>query len=383
MNWGEPVVYCSGCRRQSRWTHGGVALSQAHLESTKAQSIARSSTSGMPRVHVIAPEPPVPAARYPRGAVRVIALMNQKGGVGKTTTCVNLGAALAHMGQRVLLIDLDPQAHLSLHLGVEPDSLQKSMYHLLVDPMTTAAEILQRTESAVDLLPAQVSLAGVESELADRVVTGAAQTVLRQKIMALLSQASLPDRNVVVRDQEPRGDFCPTQPDGLEGEVRTPESTTVNTAAAYDYVMIDCPPSLGLLTINALTFAQEVIVPMQAHFLALQGLGKLLETIMMLRQGVNHDLRVSGVVLCMHEKQTILAGEVIADLQKFLESARGTDVPWCDAVVLAPPIRRNIKLAESPSFGRSIFEYAPECHGALDYGRLAKSVMSHAVAASH
>lgn len=358
-------------------------MSQSHLESTKAQSIARSSTSGMPRVHVSAPEPPVPAARYPRGAVRVIALMNQKGGVGKTTTCVNLGAALAHMGQRVLLIDLDPQAHLSLHLGVEPDSLQKSMYHLLVDPMTTAAEILQRTESAVDLLPAQVSLAGVESELADRVVTGAAQTVLRQKIMVLLSQASLPDRNVVVRDQEPRGDFCPTQSDGLEGEVRTPDSTTVNTAAAYDYVMIDCPPSLGLLTINALTFAQEVIVPMQAHFLALQGLGKLLETIMMLRQGVNHDLRVSGVVLCMHEKQTILAGEVIADLQKFLESARGTDVPWCDAVVLAPPIRRNIKLAESPSFGRSIFEYAPECHGALDYGRLAKSVMSHAVAASH
>lgn len=274
------------------------------------------------------------------GEPRIIALMNQKGGVGKTTTAVNLGAGLAQQGQRVLMIDLDPQAHLSLHLGIDPDELEaesagKSMYHLLADAETTAAEIVQQTEDGVAVLPAEVSLAGVEAELADRVVTGAAQTVLKTKCRDLTRQ--------------------------------------------FDTVIIDCPPSLGLLTINALTLAQEVIVPMQAHFLALQGLGKLLETITMLRRGINTDLLVSGIVLCMHERQTILANEVINDLNGFLEGARGGDAPWRDAVVYDPPIRRNIKLAEAPSFGQSIFRYAPDCHGAEDYATLAASVAKHRV----
>ena len=121
---------------------------------------------------------------------------------------------------------------------------------------------------------------------------------------------------------------------------------------------MDCPPSLGLLTINALTLAHEVIVPMQAHFLALQGLSKLLETVGRVREGINPTLSVAGIVLCMHEANTILAGEVINDLKGFLDQARGTDAPWRDAVVYEPPIRRNIKLAEAPSFGKSIFHYA-------------------------
>ena len=148
----------------------------------------------------------------------------------------------------------------------------------------------------------------------------------------------------------------------------------------FDYVLIDCPPSLGLLTINALAFAQEVIVPLQAHFLALQGLSKLLDTVTLVKQALNPDLTVAGVILCMHESQTILASEVIADLNTFLEGSRMQEVPWQNAVVFQPPIRRNIKLAESPSFGQTIFDYAPTCPGACDYRELAQSILQHAAA---
>jgi chromosome partitioning protein len=261
--------------------------------------------------------------------------MNQKGGVGKTTTTVNLGAGLAALGKRVLFIDLDPQAHMTLHLGVDPEALQQSVYHVLTDPNVAAASVVQSVGERMSVLPAEVNLAGVESELSAMAASGQAQRVLRDKVAPLLSG-------------------------GADG--------------AYDYVIIDCPPSLGLLTINALTMAQEVFVPMQAHFLALQGLSKLLETIMLVKQGVNPTLRATGIILCMHEAQTLLTKEVMADLTSFLEAARTMDVPWRDAVVLQPPIRRNVKLAECPSFGKSIFEYAPQSAGANDYKLLAESV---------
>ena len=142
----------------------------------------------------------------------------------------------------------------------------------------------------------------------------------------------------------------------------------------FDYVLIDCPPSLGLLTINALTMASEVIVPMQAHFLALQGMTKLFETLGMVRQGINPGLTVAGVVLCMHEGNTLLAGDVMNELESLFESGRGTDMPWAGARVYDPPIRRNIKLAEAPSHGQSVLRYAPESNGARDYLRLARSI---------
>jgi len=148
----------------------------------------------------------------------------------------------------------------------------------------------------------------------------------------------------------------------------------VNGTTAYDYVLLDCPPSLGLLTVNGLALANEVFVPMQTHYLALQGLSKLLQTVGMVKQAVNPSLRVTGIVLCMHEAQTILAGEVMADLTSFLEAARTMDVPWRDAVVLHPAVRRNIKLAECPSFGQTIFGYAPGSAGANDYRLLAEAV---------
>jgi len=139
-------------------------------------------------------------------------------------------------------------------------------------------------------------------------------------------------------------------------------------------VLIDCPPSLGLLTVSALSMVREVIVPMQAHFLALQGMSKLLETIGMVRQRLNPALRVAGRMLCMHDAQTVLAQEIRGDLDAFLDSARAQPVAWRHARVYEPAVRRNIKLAEAPSFGQTIFQYEPHCAGARDYAALARAL---------
>ncbi|MDX1682176.1 MAG: ParA family protein, partial [Phycisphaeraceae bacterium] len=173
---------------------------------------------------------------------------------------------------------------------------------------------------------------GVESEMAAATGAGTGQAILRQRCQPLLEQR------------------------------------------AFDYVLIDCPPSLGLLTVNALAMVREVIVPMQAHFLALQGLSKLLETVRMVRSGINPRLRVSGVVLCVHDAQTILAQEVESDLQAFFEESRTQPVAWRHAQVFHPAVRRNIKLAESPSFGQTIFNYEPDSAGAQDYAALAETI---------
>lgn len=275
---------------------------------------------------------------------RIIAMINQKGGVGKTTTTANLAAALALAGRHVLVVDLDPQAHLTLHLGVDPDELEHSIYDLMVDDDLGALDIACRIENhdseggSLALLPANVNLAGIEAELGPKMVTGQAQQILKQKCDPMIF---------------PEGYDAPTP---------------------FDYVLLDCPPSLGLLTINGLTLSREVIVPMQAHFLALQGLSKLFETVRLIRQSFNPQLSVAGVVLCMHEKQTVLATEVVADLKTFLDANRNMDVPWRHARVYSPPVRRNIKLAEGPSFGQTIFQYAPSSNGAEDYRRLAEDV---------
>lgn len=279
------------------------------------------------------PPNPKPTPINKPDQTRVLALMNQKGGVGKTTSAVNIGAALANLGLNVLCIDLDPQAHLTLSLGIEPDEIEKSNYDLLTDKDTTAMETVRytaRDDKRLAVLPAETNLAGVESELSDMIATGLAQTILRNKCKDLVKE--------------------------------------------FDYVLIDCPPSLGLLTINALTMANEIVVPMQAHFLALQGMTKLFETIGMVRQGINPNLTVAGVVLCMHEGNTLLANEVITELNGFFESARGTDQPWANGQVFQPPVRRNIKLAEAPSFGQSVHAYAPDSNGAQDYLAVARSI---------
>ncbi len=282
------------------------------------------------RRHLDAGKPKNDAVAPPRpfAMTRVIALMNQKGGVGKTTTTVNLAAGLARRGRPTLLIDLDPQAHSTLHLGISPDEVKRSAYDLLLDP-ENAADAPRPCRPNLWIVPSVTDLAAAESEL-----------------------ASASDRQ--------------------ERLTRALDSFR----SRFEFILFDCPPSLGLLTLNALAAAKEVIVPMQAHFLALQGLGKLLETVHLVGKEVNPRLRVSGVVLCMHEETTKHSKEVVADIAGFFEESAKQDLPWRGARVYKPPIRRNIKLAECPSFGQTIFEYAPTCPGASDYEQLADALIA-------
>ena len=262
---------------------------------------------------------------------RLIALMNQKGGVGKTTTTVNLAAALARAGRSTLVVDLDPQAHATLHLGVDPAMIQASVYDVLTHQDFDPAQAIVRSREHLHVLPSVTDLAGIEVELAGHAADLAGQRRLERALERF--------------------------------------------AAGYEYVLIDCPPSLGLLTINGLAAAREVIIPMQAHFLALQGVGKLLETVAIVGKTINPRLRVTGVVLCMHDTASHHSREVVADLEGFFEQSRTQDVAWRFARVLRPAIRRNIKLAECPSFGKTIFEYAADAPGATDYENLAATLL--------
>ena len=258
----------------------------------------------------------------------MIALMNQKGGVGKTTTTVNLAAAFARAGRPTLVVDLDPQAHATLHLGVDPSEVNISVYDALVESSIEPASTVRRVRDNLSIMPAVTDLAGAETEL-----------------------AQMPDRQ------------------------RRLERALAALADRYEFVLLDCPPSLGLLTVNGLSAAREVLIPMQAHYLAMQGVGKLLETIKLVTANINAQLRVLGVVLCMHDNSSTHTREVVAEVEGFFKAARGMDVPWKHARVLRPPVRRNIKLAEAPSYGQTIFEYAPNASGAEDYNAIAWSLL--------
>jgi len=259
--------------------------------------------------------------------MRRIAIINQKGGVGKTTTAVNLAAALAECGQRVCVIDLDPQAHATTHLGIEPDGKSSSMYDVLVNSRPLA-EVRRKVGERLWIAGSDINLAAAEVELAG--VVG---------------------REVILRD------------------------LLLQDEGAFDFVFMDCAPSLGVLTLNALAAASEVFIPLQPHFLALHGMGKLLETTALVAKRINPALKVTGIVLCLYESSTRLAQEVVNDLQGYLDKSRGTSAPWAKARIFKTHIRRNIKLAECPSFGQSIFAYAATCHGALDYMSLAQEVL--------
>jgi len=262
--------------------------------------------------------------------MRRIAILNQKGGVGKTTTTVNLSAALAAAGKRVCVLDLDPQAHATTHLGLEPDGALGSLYDVLVNDRSLA-EVRREADANLWLCPSDINLAAAEVELAG--VVGR-EVILRESL---------------ARDTDD-----------------------------FDYMLMDCGPSLGVLTLNALACADEVFIPLQPHFLALHGLSKLLETTALVSRRINPRLKVTGVVVCLYDSQTKLSHEVLGDLRGFLDKSRGANVPWADARVFDTKIRRNVKLAECPSFGRSIFRYAPNCPGATDYAALANEVIGAA-----
>lgn len=260
--------------------------------------------------------------------MRSIAIINQKGGVGKTTTAVNLAAALAQAGQRVCLIDLDPQAHASLHLGLALPDGEPSIYQVLTGP-AALMDIRQQLAERLWVVPAHLDLAAAEMELAGEV---GREVILRDKLAA---------------DPEP-----------------------------YDYLIIDCPPSLGVLTLNALTAVREVFLPLQPHFLALHGLSKLLRTIDLVARRLNPHLQLTGVVMCMYDSGTRLAAEVSTDVQEFFRRQTDSESVWSGACAFKTRIRRNIRLAEAPSFGQSIFDYSPQSHGAEDYRNLAGEVLS-------
>lgn len=262
--------------------------------------------------------------------MRRIAIINQKGGVGKTTTAVNLAAALARQGQRVCVLDLDPQAHATTHLGIEPDGKSPSMYDVLVNSQPLA-EVRRAAGDNLWVAGSDINLAAAEVELAG--VVG---------------------REVILRDL-------------LQSE-----------EGQFDFVFMDCAPSLGVLTLNALAAANEVFIPLQPHFLALHGMGKLLETTALVAKRINPALKVTGVVLCLYEATTKLAQEVVKDLSEYFERSRAANTPWSQARLFNTRIRRNIKLAECPSFGQSIFGYAAKSNGAEDYSALAKEVLGEA-----
>jgi chromosome partitioning protein len=251
---------------------------------------------------------------------RVIAIMNQKGGVGKTTTTANLGAALAARGQAVLLIDSDPQANLTVHLDVDPREIERSLYEVLCDEAPLREAIVPTKTEGLSLLPSHIDLAGAELKL-----SGAfgRETILKEALR-----------------------------DALEA------------GPPFDFVLIDCPPSLGLLTVNAMTAATEVLIPLQTEWFAMQGMAKLTEVLGMIRRKLNPALRILGIAPCRVDTRTRLTAEVLDEVREFFGDR-----------VLRTLVRTNIRLAEAPGHGQTIFEYDPLCHGAQDYRALAAEIL--------
>jgi chromosome partitioning protein len=248
----------------------------------------------------------------------IYALVNQKGGVGKTTTAVNVSAFLAARGQRTLLIDMDPQANATSSLGFDKQHIKSSMYEALVNdlPLRNIVQLTRRVR--LDLAPAAPQLAGAEVELVE-----------------------MPDR-----------------------EKRLKHALT-EILPNYDYLLIDCPPSLGLLTVNALTAAQGALIPVQCEYLALEGLSQLMNTLQLVRRGLNPGLAVRGLVMTMYDSRMRLAQQVVAEVQShFGEQVFSTLVP------------RSVRLGEAPSYGEPILSYAPTSSGGVAYAQLADELLA-------
>jgi len=248
---------------------------------------------------------------------KIIGVVNQKGGTGKTTTATNLAAFLAALGKYVLLVDLDPQANATSGLGFEPEGLEKTLYHSLAEELFPEEVIKKTNLFGYDLMPASGDLAGLAVEL-----------------------VNLPEREFKLYNVLHR--------------VRT----------SYDYILIDCPPSLGLLTINGLTAADEIIVPVQCEYYALEGLGQLLKTVNLIQDNLGRDLKIKGALLTMYDRRNRLARQVVKEIRQHFPG-----------YVFAAVIPRAVGLAEAPSFGKTIFQYDISSQGGKAYRQLAEEII--------
>ena len=249
---------------------------------------------------------------------KIIALANQKGGVGKTTTAINLSAALAGDGKRVLLVDADPQANASSGLGVDIREQGSSIYECLVNGIDPREAITETEVENLHLIPSHIDLVGAEIEM-----------------------LNMPDREQLLKRvlQQVKGD--------------------------YDYILIDCSPSLGLITVNALTAADSVIIPVQCEFFALEGIAKLLNTIKIIKSQLNPGLNIMGLVLTMYDNRLRLSNQVLEEVRRHFGD-----------LVFRTVIARNVRLSEAPSHGKTILDYEPKSKGAVAYKALAKEVMN-------
>jgi chromosome partitioning protein len=262
----------------------------------------------------------VPAVGRKKQPARVLAVSNQKGGVGKTTTAINLGTALAAIGERVLIVDMDPQGNASTGLGVPRETRRVTIYDVVVDQRSIDDAAVQTTVPGLWIVPADADMSGVEIEL---------------------SQADR--RSYRLRDALRAHDDGPT---------------------AYDYVLIDCPPSLNLLTLNAMAAADAVLVPLQCEFFALEGLSQLMRTINMVKHSLNPTLEIQGLVLTMFDRRSALSGQVANDVRAhFGDKVYDSVIP------------RNVRVAEAPSFGKPALIYDLKCAGSQAYLRLAREVV--------
>lgn len=250
---------------------------------------------------------------------KIISVSNQKGGVGKTTTTVNIAAFLAEKGKQVLIIDMDPQGNAGYGIGVNAEEIETTIYEVLIDKIEVEDAIFRSEIEGLSIIPSNIHLSGAQIDLLDR---EGKEFILRDKLKSIINY--------------------------------------------YDYIFIDCPPSLGVLTLNSLVAANSVIIPLQTEYYALEGLNQLLRIVSMVQEGLNKGLTIEGVVLTMYDSRTNLAQQVVNDVKEYFKDK-----------VFETVIPRNVRLSEAPSFGKPIGDYDKTCPGSIAYENLANEVLSH------